>query len=333
MPRIRYGHYNPKPVTQELIADVDEILTAMADRGFLLTVRQAWYRMVADKKLPDDWIDEEYNLRNGLDRDTKNTQRNYKRFSNLVAAARDGGALDWDHLTDRGRVRQSWSHWANQASFLRSVVNQYAIDLWLRQPKRVEVWIEKDALSQVVEQACEPWTVPYMACKGYPSASCVWEAAHNRFKRWHDTGDCEEIVVIQLSDHDASGVDMTRDLQTRFDMYSTPYADDDTHAEIMVERIALTIDQVQEHSLEPDPAKATDPRSRRYREQFGDDSWELDALDPQIIVDLIDDAIRRHCNTDLFEEDQEREREMREQLQRIPARWDRIRELLDEEDA
>lgn len=67
---------------------------------------------------------------------------------------------------------------------------------------------------------------------------------------------------------------------------------------IEVRRMALTMDQVEEYNPPPNPAKDTDSRFAKYCDEYGvTESWELDALDPPVIVELIErevDEIRDH---------------------------------------
>lgn len=329
MPKICYKDYNPKGPTLTVIQQADEILREYAQQGYQLSVRQLYYVFISRDLFPETWIDEVYNARQGLDSQTKNTMKNYNRLKDICTKARDGGFLDWDHLTDRGRELESLPHWRNPEAFLDSVCPQFKIDLWLNQPKRVEVWVEKDALSQVIERACVPFDVPFFACKGYASASSVWEAARKRFLlKYHRAG--QSTTILQLSDHDPSGVDMTRDLRDRLYLYGFPTENDgfNTRPRIRVKRLALTMEQIEQYEPPPNPAKETDPRSVGYKAEYGDRSWELDALmsaGPNVLVDLIQNAIREETpDLDLFAERQQLQRSARSQLERISEEYEDV---------
>jgi len=272
MPRVQYRQYRPKADAQRIIRLGNEILEEYDTQGFQLTLRQLYYQFISRDLFPDSWTSDE---------GTKNNIANYNKLKSIVAKGREGGMIDWNFITDRGREREVNPHWLNPKAFLDSVTPQFAIDMWRDQPKRVEVWVEKDALSQVVGRACEPLDVPYMACKGYISASAAWDAAHNRFLHWFRNYE-QHTVVIHLSDHDPSGIDMRRDLAERLDMFSTNYheGEPDQHPEVTVHRIALTMDQVGQYDPPANPAKETDSRFQAYEQEYGDTSWELDALEP-----------------------------------------------------
>jgi hypothetical protein len=66
---------------------------------------------------------------------------------------------------------------------------------------------------------------------------------------------------------------------------------DEFRANLKVRKVALTQEQIDKHSLPPNPAKTTDPRARRYIAEHGDKSWELDALPPATLNDLVTNAI------------------------------------------
>ena len=107
----------------------------------------------------------------------------------------------------------------------------------------------------------------------------MWNAAQ-RLKQEIDEGYTP--IIFHFGDHDPSGKDMTRDITDRLEMFM---------GGLEVRRMALNIDQVQQHNPPPSPAKITDSRATAYIAEFGEDSWELDALEPSGIVGLIEDAV------------------------------------------
>jgi hypothetical protein len=126
------------------------------------------------------------------------------------------------------------------------------------------------------------------------------------------------IVILDFRDHDPSGLQMTEDLQNRFSRYG---GDKD----IAVERIALTIDQVREHNLAPNPTKRADPRSPKYVEEFGDECWELDAIEPDELQSIVRGAVERYIDMDAWNEGLTEEEKERETLR---GRFNRARRAL-----
>ena len=47
------------------------------------------------------------------------------------------------------------------------------------------------------------------------------------------------------------------------------------------------MEQIEEFSPPPNPAKLTDSRCGSYIRKYGDESCELDALEPRVITELI----------------------------------------------
>ena len=112
------------------------------------------------------------------------------------------------------------------------------------------------------------------------SASTIWREARN-IRRASDNG--QTPVILHLGDHDPSGIDMTRDNVERLELYSELY----DGLGFVFRRIALNWSQVDEYNPPPNPTKLTDSRARAYVKDYGYESWELDALDPDVLVALI----------------------------------------------
>jgi hypothetical protein len=313
MPKIAYVTKAFREDTLAIIQKANRVIVEYQRQGFKLTLRQLYYQFIAKDLLPDSWIDAEYNRKHGLAADTKNTLKNYKHLGDIINDGRLAGLIDWTAIENRTRNLQTHSAWASPHSIIRACADQYTVDLWAEQPVRVEVWIEKEALIGVIESVCTELQVPYFACKGYTSQSEMWEAAQRHKRCRKDT------VVIHLGDHDPSGLDMTRDIQERLELFG---------AATTVERIALTWEQIEEYAPPPNPAKTTDARYEKYQEQFGDDSWELDALEPQVMADLIRAAVQARIDRDYWDEAVARQDTGRSQLSLVSRRWNQVVEYL-----
>lgn len=299
MPRLQYTPYNPQRNAAKLILLANEILEDFQSQGYSLTLRQLYYQMVSKDVIP-------------------NNQKSYDRLGTIISRARDAGMIDWDHIEDRTRVVQSYPHWKDAADFMKSVVPQFRHDLWAGQETRVMVFVEKQALEQVVGRAADRWDVPYFANKGYLSSSSAWNVARNMMLLNDDS--CTDWVILHLGDHDPSGIDMSRDIEDRLKNYARRSAEDSEagvgRIDIEVRRIALNMDQVEEFQPPPNPAKQVDPRFKDYQDQFGDESWELDALQPSVINRLINSEIESIVDIEMWEERDDEQDNIREQLMR-----------------
>ncbi len=286
MPKIEYETKRFSNQSLSLIYIAEEIIKEYQAQGFTLTLRQLYYQFVARGHLA-------------------NTERNYKRIGNVISDARRAGYIDWDAIIDRTRHLRKLSAWDSPRSILKSARDSFHRDLWANQFKRVEVWIEKDALIGVIEDVCNECDVPFFSCRGYVSDSEMWTAAMRQVVH-HNNG--QETVVLHLGDHDPSGIDMSRDIEDRLDLFT------EGNFYISVKRIALTMEQVIEVGPPPNPAKVTDSRFNRYQEKHGDESWELDALEPSYLRTLIEDEIQLIRDDDLWDEAVESQEKQREVL-------------------
>jgi hypothetical protein len=185
--------------------------------------------------------------------------------------------------------------------------------MWEHQTYRPEVWIEKEALAGVFERVCNELRVPYLSCRGYTSQSEMWVAGQ-RLLRYAEGN--QKPIILHFGDHDPSGIDMTRDIMDRLKLF--------TNGAVELDRLALNMDQVEEHEPPPNPAKTTDSRYSAYIAKFGDESWELDALDPGILSGLVRTAINSITDREQWDMDVAREDEHKRLLAWVSNNWDKI---------
>jgi len=297
MPLICYVPKSFRPDTKTRIDQANEIIAEYQAQGFKLTLRQLYYQFVSRDLIP-------------------NTVQSYKSLGDVVNDGRLAGLIDWHAIEDRTRNLRSSPHWSSPRSIVRACADQFAVDLWDKQENYVEVWIEKDALVGVIEGVCTELDVPYFACRGYTSQSEMWGAAQRLIEREQQG---KKTTIIHLGDHDPSGIDMTRDIQDRLELFGSTAT---------IHRIALVFDQIEQYNPPPNPAKTTDARYQSYADRFGEESWELDALEPSVIVDLIREAVQDRIDWDAWEEALERQKTGRDQLGKVSRRWDNVVEYL-----
>jgi hypothetical protein len=294
MPRIAYVEKNFRPATLDLIETADAIVGEYRQQGFSLTLRQLYYQMVARDIIP-------------------NSQKQYKRLGGIVSDARRAGLIDWRAIEDRTRNLESLDHWNHPDDVLKAALESFHVDKWDDQPFRVQAWVEKEALAGIVSSACTPLDVPFFSCRGFPSDSEMWLAGQ-RIKRYARLG--QTLVILHLGDHDPSGIDMTRDIEERLWMFSNG-----THFE--VRRIALNYDQIEQYGPPPNPAKTTDSRYESYVERYGESSWELDALEPSVLVRLIQGQVRGLIDQEKWEERLQIERDGKDYIRAAIGReWE-----------
>lgn len=290
MPKIAYVEKQFSADHQDLIAIANDICRDYAAQGYDLTLRQLYYQFVSR-----DYI--------------ANKQSEYKRLGDVINQARLAGLIDWNSIVDRTRNLRGLSHWTTPRSVIESAAYGYRTERWADQPYRIEVWIEKDALVGVITGVCQRNDVNYFSCRGYTSQSELWGAAQ-RLASYESRG--QKTIVIHLGDHDPSGVDMTRDIRDRLRLFG---------AATEVRRIALNMDQVEEHRPPPNPAKITDSRATGYIREHGSSSWELDALEPSLLDRLIEGEIWAYRDVDLWDASTRAMDRERALLDAVAARW------------
>lgn len=293
MPLICYTPKRFSAESREIINQANDIIAEYSAQGYDLTLRQLYYQFVSRDLL-------------------SNTQQEYKRLGGIINDARLAGLIDWDHITDRTRNLHSLATWDSPSAIVRACATQFRNDLWASQNHRPEVWIEKEALAGVFERICDELRVPFFACRGYTSQSEMWSAGQ-RLGGYAQGG--QTPIIFHFGDHDPSGIDMTRDIDDRLRLFT---------GGLEVNRLALNMDQVEQFSPPPNPAKITDSRATVYIRRFGDESWELDALDPNTLAGLVRDAVSSIRDDEAWDAALEKENESKRQLSAVASNWQKI---------
>lgn len=279
-----------------VVTYVNDILNQYTIR---LTLRQIYYRLVAGYGYP-------------------NTNSAYTQLSKQLVEARKRGDIDETRIEDRSREFLGEDYgWDGPEDFVTyrfkwffDSPDYYSRKMWSSQPEFVVVWVEKDALSRVISAEADKYNVITCPSRGYASYTYIKEALKMLPADKH-------ITVLHFADHDPSGIDMTRDLKERFHEYSS--------LDINLERIALTHDQVQHYRLPPNPTKRADPRADSYIAKFGNECWELDAIEPMELQRMVLEAIVRHVDFSLWNQTLEQIQQEREDLR---AMFSSIKDLL-----
>jgi len=300
---IEYKSFNFRDDSLRIIDKANEIITQYQQQGFRLTLRQLYYQFVARDLLP-------------------NTVKSYKRLGSIVNDARLAGLIDWEFIEDRTRETNMPPSWITPESILDSAARAFRIDKWVDQNFRPEVWIEKEALAGVIEPVCRELQIPFLSCRGYTSQSEMWSSAQ-RLVGFRKQG--QTPVVLHLGDHDPSGIDMTRDIRDRLRLF--------LGVRVKLDRLALNMDQIEQYNPPPNPAKTTDARFQGYVVEFGHESWEIDALEPALLAQLIRDRVLDLCDNAKWDVKVAEEAEHRRLLALVSNEWDQIVTMLGEEDS
>ena len=257
-----YKKINFHAATLKTIEVANGIIDEYEGAGIPMSLRQLYYQMVARGHI-------------------ENTEKSYDRVGSVINDGRMAGLVSWTAIEDRGRNLLGHETFKTPEGAMQWLSkSKYKIDMWEDQPYRPEVWVEKAALEGVVGTICDKLRVDFFSCRGYNSQSEQWRAGR-RLAGYAAKG--QRPIIFHLGDHDPSGIDMTRDNRDRLSMFAG--------APVMVIRLALNMNQVRQYDPPPNPAKLSDSRAEDYVKEHGYSSWELDALSPDVIMKLIEEAV------------------------------------------
>jgi hypothetical protein len=299
MPKLEYQDIRLRPDSLALVEQCNAIVEEYVEQGFVLTLRQLYYQLVSRDIIA-------------------NRQTEYKRLGSIVNDARLTGLIDWNAIEDRTRELRQLPRWEDASEIVASCAAQFHVDLWRGQKWRPEVWIEKDALVGVIEGVCNELDVPFFSCRGYTSQSEMWVGGQRLLEYQKEK---QIPIVFHLGDHDPSGKDMTRDIADRLQMFM---------GGTRLERLALNMDQVAQYEPPPNPANTTDSRYTAYIKEFGAESWELDALEPSVIANLIRTNVLNLMDREKYDARVAIRAEQREVLRKAGENWERVEEALEE---
>lgn len=220
---------------------------------------------------------------------------------------RYSGIIDWDSIEDRGRV--PYLPWYSNSvdDALDTILKAYRRDRQEDQNTVVELWTEKDALSGILRRPTSKYHVNLVVNKGYSSSSAMYDAYERIIEAWNNN---RKFVILYFGDHDPSGLDMVRDIRERLyfmmehGVNMIEYPDD----WLEIRHIGLTMGQIRQYNLPPNPTKSTDSRAVGYIEKFGTTRWEVDALEPTVLINLVQQHIEDTIDLDKYEEMLEKEK-------------------------
>lgn len=309
MSKIQYEVIKFNPMQRLMVQHANVIINEYASAGYDLTLRQIYYKFVARDLFPDDrkWLwnksrQKWVRFKNG----TKNAEPNYKWLGKIIGDGRLAGLIDWDNIVDRTRFLRELASWEDAAQCLDNAADGFAVNPWRSQPCWPEVWVEKDALVGVFNRICGELRLPLFSCRGYTSLSEMHTAAMRLLS--HEQQGYQP-VVFHFGDHDPSGMDMTRDIRDRLKLFM--------RGRMNIERLALNMDQIEAFNPPPSPSKIGDPRAAWYIESFGEDSWELDALEPAAIHDLVRNSVMQIRDEKLWKKELKIEKEQKEKMKAL----------------
>jgi len=254
-------------------------LTATYDR---MTVRQTFYALEVA----------------GI---VEKTEAGYRQVQAQVLRLRREGLLPWEFITDGTRWQRKPESFDTVEDAMATMARTYRRDLWRSQNKRIEIWLEKDALADLVVDATSKWDVSLMVSRGQSSATFLRNAAKQAEAAWQQAG--VETFIYALYDRDAGGRRAARTVERELPEHAPGVP-------INFTLLGVTDAQVEDWQLPSRPAKQSDPEA----DKFDGRAVELDAIPPDKLIGLVENAIVEHVDTRSWAIEQSIEHEEREVL-------------------
>lgn len=206
--------------------------------------------------------------------------------------ARDNNIIPWEWIVDENRSVECPLMWDDPDQRLDCMVAGYRRDNWQDQPNWVEVWSEKGTVRGILAPVLDKYGIPFRVQHGFGSKTVMHDVAiQTQYTN-------KPLTILYVGDYDPSGMYMSEvDIPKRIEYYN---------GFATINRISLTSYDVLDYKgNEKLPSflakeKEKDPRYPWYVASYGDKCWELDALSPVTIRQLVESEIVKHLDMDIW---------------------------------
>ncbi|HSW43081.1 MAG TPA: hypothetical protein VLM76_11285 [Patescibacteria group bacterium] len=262
----------------------------LAASPYAMTLRQLYYALVSTGALVK-------------------TDAAYGKLKRVMTALREDGSVPWDWLVDHTRSVFQSRTWSGIEGLLADSARLYRRDLMRSQEVAVQLWAESDSIGSVIAPVADRYCIPTFIGRGYSARGYLWSAARDAVAA-HQAD--KEVVILHVGDFDPSGLDIFRDVEETIRTYvgaitltvSVAALREGARGEgvieeltdwLIVERLALTADQIEEYGLPARPPKSSDARTAKFT---GAGSVEVEALPVDALLAIVEDAILDHIDED-----------------------------------
>jgi hypothetical protein len=199
------------------------------------------------------------------------TESGYQKVQRALVELRRCECVPYEWITDSVRWRRKPTTWESAEQALESTARTYRQAVWTRSPVTVEVWCESDSIAGVIFPVTDRWDVPLLPVRGYSSLTFAYESAQELNAQRRDA------VIYYVGDHDRDGLRIEAKLREYLDQWCA--------VPVKWQRLAVTWEQVEELGLPGTPPK------RDYGYPL---AVEAEAMPPNDLRHLVDEAIRSH---------------------------------------
>jgi hypothetical protein len=285
---------------------IDEVNTIIEENPVdKITLRQIWYRLISKLIL-------------------ESGDSNYQRLSKNVVKGRKAGLIPIDKIIDTHRkieLREYWhitpeKFFNHKTSYdsLKEYLTGYLVHKWHKQPEFIEIWSEKEALSTLFEPIALKYGVSFVVCRGFASYTILLEAC-KRINKECKERKLDKATILYFGDYDPSGKRIAEVIQKELDNLETS---------VSFIEIALTSEQIIQYNLPLIPLKKRDKNYNWFMQEygeFGEKGCELDALEPLVFQNLVDQSILKHFNQEIY---RQVEAERQEEISKMVAEAEKL---------
>jgi hypothetical protein len=215
------------------------------------------------------------------------TEGEYQRtVIRLLAEMRLNAQVPWSWIVDESRRVRETQTFDSVRDALEDTAASYRRSALRNCQDYIQIWAEKEALTGIIWDVSSDYDVPVIPSKGMPSLTLIYRCFEN-IKRAARAG--KQSYLYQFGDHDPTGVMIPQSLQSRLN----EFCERNDCPPPIVERIALTEQQIIEHRL---PTRPTKREGNTHALKFEGDSVELDALPSAMLRALVRESIERHIS-------------------------------------
>jgi hypothetical protein len=276
-----FAPWKPQAATWPLLDAIKGVLDTYRS-SLPLTGRQIFYRLAVLGVIPK-------------------TDHGYKRVLDVLNRARRGSLVPMGHIRDDGASIAGADRFSGAEDFLQACrhwVEDFDLDLLQDQPHYVEVVCESAGMVPQLAHVARPYGVAVRSSGGFDSTTIK----HQLGRFYGEIG--RPVVVLHVGDHDPSGEHIHQNLADDVGAFACHYG-----GSLQLRRIAVTPEQQAIYNLPTANPNPNDARS------FGSDfTVQAEALPPDVLAQIVREAIKSELDLSLLAAAQDRQAEIRAEL-------------------
>ena len=248
-----------------------------------ITIRQIFYRLIGAQGYPK-------------------SDRAYKNLAEKLNRARRAGMIPFNAVRDDGITLVEPLAWDGPSELVQTFfgyADQFRLDRQIGQSCRLIFAVEAAGMVPQIERVADPYGIAVQSAGGFGSLTCKHSLAEK-------LGQWPTVEILRIGDHDPSGTHIFSSLAEDIQALARDLG---MSGKLTFTRLIVTRQQIDDLELPTAPLKETDCRS------FGDtETVQAEAIPPDVLARIVQDAIDLRVDVDLYHAIQEREARIRKQL-------------------